>query len=118
MQNYAKNISLLEALGVEGVSALMMVEGTVDSAIFHTYVALVLGPTLKPADLVVLDNLSLHWVAGSTELIESQGRGWNRLSRTPPISIQLSSAGPSSKPPSARPAPAPAARLTRRPSGP
>ena len=116
--NYGENISLLAALGVKGVSAPMTVEGAVDSAVFRAYVAQVLGPTLKPGDIVVLDNLAVHQVAGITESMESRGA---RLEPLPPYSpefIRLSSAGRSSTPPCARPALAPVARLTRRSSGP
>jgi hypothetical protein len=71
-----------------------------------------LGPTLKPGDIVVLDNLALHQVAGITQAIAAGGA---RLEPLPPSSTRLSSVGPSSKPPCARPAPA--GRLTRRSSG-
>lgn len=82
-QNYGENISLLAALGVEGISAPMTVEGAVDSAVFRAYVERVLGPTLKPGDIVVRDNLSVHKVAGIAELIESRGA---RLEPLPPYS--------------------------------
>jgi transposase len=85
-QNYGENISLLAAMGVTGVSAPMTVEGAVDTAVFRTWVEQVLGPTLKPGDIVVLDNLSVHQVAGIAELIESRGA---RLESLPPYSPEL-----------------------------
>jgi transposase len=84
--NYGANISLLAALGVAGVSAPMTVEGAVDAAVFRAWVAQVLGPTLKPGDIVVLDNLAVHQVAGIAQLIESRGA---RLEPLPPYSPEL-----------------------------
>jgi hypothetical protein len=111
--NYGANISLLAVLGIAGVGAQMTVEGAVDTAVFRAYVAQVLGPTLQPGDIVVLDNLSVHKVAGIAELIESGGHDCSRCPRIRPNSIPLSSARPSSKPPSARPRPALDAALQR-----
>jgi transposase len=36
------------------------VEGAMDTAAFAVYVQAVLGPTLQPGQIVVLDNLSVH----------------------------------------------------------
>ncbi len=116
--NYGANLSLLGALSVAGVSAPLTVEGAVDTAVFRTYVAQVLGPTLKPGDIVVWDNLAVHKVAGIAEAIAARGARLEPLPRILPTSTRSSSAGPSSKPPCARPAPAPAAGSTRRSSGP
>jgi transposase len=40
---------------------------------FLAYVEQVLAPTLKPGDVVVLDNLSAHKVPGAREAIEAAG---------------------------------------------
>ena len=40
---------------------------------FLAYVEQVLAPTLKPGDIVVLDNLSAHKVPGIREAIEAAG---------------------------------------------
>jgi len=40
---------------------------------FLAYVEQVLAPTLKPRDIVVLDNLSAHKVPGIREAIEAAG---------------------------------------------
>jgi transposase len=85
-RNYGENLSLLAALGVAGVSAPMTVEGAVDTAVFRTYVERVLGPTLRPGDIVVWDNLAVHKVAGITEAIAARGA---RLEPLPPYSPEL-----------------------------
>jgi transposase len=84
--NYGANISLLAALGVAGVSAPMTVEGAVDTAVFRSYVERVLGPTLRPGDIVVWDKLAVHKVAGIAEAIESRGA---RLEPLPPYSPEF-----------------------------
>jgi hypothetical protein len=43
---------------------------------FLAYVEQVLAPTLKPDDIVVLDNLSAHKVPGIREAIEAAGAKW------------------------------------------
>jgi transposase len=50
---------------------------------FLAYVEQVLAPTLKPCDIVVLDNLSAHKVPGGREAIEATGA---RLLYLPPHS--------------------------------
>jgi transposase len=60
--------------------------GVVDAEIFRSYVAQVLGPTLEPGDIVVMDNLAVHKVAGIAEAIESRSA---RLEFLPPYSLDL-----------------------------
>jgi transposase len=84
--NYGENVSLLAAMGVTGVSAPMTVEGAVDTEVFRTWTERVLGPTLEPGDIVVLDNLSVHQVAGIAESIARRGA---RLEPLPPYSPEF-----------------------------
>ncbi len=49
------------------------VEGTTISAVFEAYVEQVLVPTLRPGQVVVLDNLSSHNGRRVRELVESRG---------------------------------------------
>lgn len=82
-QNHGENITMLAALGWGGVSAPLRVNGAVDGTVFLTYVREVLGPTLMAGDIVVMDNLRAHHVAGVREAIEAQGA---RLEYLPPYS--------------------------------
>ena len=50
---------------------------------FFAYVEQVLAPTLKPGDIVVLDNLSAHKVPGIRDAIEAAGA---KLLYLPPYS--------------------------------
>jgi transposase len=60
----------------------MTVEGVVDTEVFRIYVEQVLGPTLMPGDVVVMDNLSVHKVAGMAKAIQSRSA---RLEFLPPV---------------------------------
>ena len=54
--------------------------------IFRAYVEQVLAPTLVPGDIVILDNLASHKVAGVREAIEAHGAS---LVYLPPYSPDL-----------------------------
>ena len=55
-----KNSTLVAALTPAGLQAPWTIEGAMDTAAFERYVEEVLGPTLRPGQVVVLDNLSVH----------------------------------------------------------
>ena len=61
----------------------MTVSGVVNGDVFAAYLDQVPGPTLVPGDVVVLDNLPAHKVAGLAELVEVRG---TRLLYLPPYS--------------------------------
>ena len=86
-RNYGANVTLLGALGVRGLEALMTVEGATDGEVFRAFVEQVLCPTLEPGDIVVMDNLRAHKVAGIQEAIEDCGA---QLLYLPPYSPDLS----------------------------
>lgn len=68
-----KTLTLLGAMSVEGLVATMTVEAPTDREVFLAYLEQVLCPQLQPGDVVVMDNLSSHKVAGVRELIEAAG---------------------------------------------
>jgi transposase len=82
-----QHVTMVGALGLVGVVAAMMVEGFVDGAAFLAFVQEVLVPQLRPGQVVVLDNLKAHQVAGVREAIEAVGA---RLLYLPPYSPDLS----------------------------
>jgi transposase len=86
-RNYGSNVTLLGALDVTGVTALMTVEGATDGEVFLAFVEQVLCPTLGTGDIVILDNLAAHKVAGVRPAIEGRGA---RLVYLPPYSPDLS----------------------------
>ncbi len=85
-QNYGENVTMLAAIGLDGLSAPMTVNGAVDGTVFLSYVREVLAPTLREGDIVVMDNLKAHKVAGVREAIEARGA---RLEYLPPYSPDL-----------------------------
>ena len=51
----------------------MTLEGAVDGIAFNVYVQHVLAPTLRPGQIVVLDNLQVHKNLAVREMIEARG---------------------------------------------
>jgi transposase len=58
------------ALRVEGMMAAMVLDGALNGAAFLAYVEQVLVPELRPGDVVIMDNLGSHLVAGVRKAIE------------------------------------------------
>src|SRR4029077_8218320 len=52
--------TVIAALRLEGLDAPAVFDGPIDSESFLAYVEQVLVPTLRPGDVVVLDNLAAH----------------------------------------------------------
>jgi len=90
-QNYGPNVTMLGTLGTQGLQAVMTVDGATDAEVFRTYVKRVLGPTLRPGDIVVLDNLRAHKAVGVQQAIARRGA---RLLYLPPYSPDLSAIEP------------------------
>lgn len=84
--NYGENVTMLATLSLAGIAAPMTIEGAVDGVVFTTYVAQVLCPTLVAGDIVVMDNLGAHKVAGVCEAIEARGA---KLLYRPPYSPDM-----------------------------
>ena len=77
------NVTLVAALTPNGLQAAMTLSGAVNGDVFAAYLDQVLGPTLVPGDVVVLDNLPAHKVAGLAARVEARGA---RLLYLPPYS--------------------------------
>jgi transposase len=82
-RNRGRHLSLLAVMGPRGLSAPMTITGAVDAAVFRIYLKQVLGPTLTPGDIVVMDNLAVHKAAGIAEVITARGA---RVEYLPPYS--------------------------------
>jgi transposase len=61
--------TMIGAIRLSGITAAMTVDSPTDSDVFRTFVERVLVPTLKPGDIVVMDNLSPHKACGIAEMI-------------------------------------------------
>ena len=75
--------TLIAAVRLEGACAPWLFEGAMDGELFLAWVRQGLVPTLQPEDLVIMDNLATHKVAGVRQAIESAGA---RLLYLPPYS--------------------------------
>jgi transposase len=66
-------MTFVSALRHDGMVAPMLIEGPMNGKLFLAYVEQCLAPTLKPDDIVVVDNVATHKVAGVAEAIETAG---------------------------------------------
>lgn len=82
-----KLLTVLAAVTVEGVAAAATVDAATDGEVFRTFVRDVLAPALRPGQVVVMDNLAAHKVAGVREAVEAAGC---RLVYLPPYSPDFS----------------------------
>ena len=81
-----KTTTFLAGLRLDGLSAPLVLDGPIDGETFRAYVEQFLAPTLSPGDIVVMDNLGSHKVAGVREAIEARGA---TLLYLPPYSPDL-----------------------------
>ena len=65
--------TMICSMRLDGSTACMALEGTTDTESFRAYVDQVLVPTLRPGDVVVMDNLSPHKSDPTLELINQAG---------------------------------------------
>ena len=65
--------TFLGAMRSTGFIAPLCVEGSINGSIFKAWVEQHLVSELKPSDIVVMDNLSSHKVAGVVDAIEAAG---------------------------------------------
>ena len=65
--------SILATVRLSGVNAPVTFKGTLNGDVFALYVKYVLAPTLNVGDVVFLDNLSSHKVAGVLDPIYEKG---------------------------------------------
>jgi transposase len=86
-RNYGTHTSVIGALGLRGLVAMLAVEGAVDTLCFDAYVEQVLGPRLRRGDVVVLDNLGAHKASRIEEVAEARGA---QVLWLPPYSPDLS----------------------------
>lgn len=81
-----KVTTLVAGLRSSGITAPCVFDGAINGDRFRAYVKQILAPTLRPGDIVLLDNLSSHKAAGVLEAITAQGA---QLIYLPPYSPDL-----------------------------
>jgi transposase len=70
--------------------APFVLDGPMNATTFLAHLQQYLVPTLKPADLVIMDNLPVHKAPGVREMIEAAGAMCFIFRRTHQISTQSS----------------------------
>jgi transposase len=68
-----KVTTLVAGLRTAGITAPCVFDGAINGERFRAYVEQMLAPALSPSDIVILDNLSSHKIAGIREAIEAKG---------------------------------------------
>lgn len=72
-RNHGANVTLLAALTPAGIGPAATLDGGVTGAAFAAYAAQVLAPSLRPGQVVIVDNLSAHKNAKARTAIEAAG---------------------------------------------
>jgi len=65
--------TMISSIRWDGSTACMAIDSATDTEVFQTYVRQVLCPTLRPGDVVVMDNLSPHKNELTLDLIREAG---------------------------------------------
>ena len=81
-----KTTTFVGALTVRGFIAPYVTDSAMNGSIFRAWTEQMLAPALKPGDIVIMDNLPAHKVAGVREAIELRGA---ELRHLPPYSPDL-----------------------------
>ena len=81
-----KTTTFVGALRHDGLTAPCVFDGPMNGETFRAWVEQFLVPTLKPGDIVVMDNLASHKVVGVRQAIEAAGAALRYL---PPYSPDL-----------------------------
>ncbi len=85
-RNWGTNVTLLASIGKGGMGPCLALEGPTTREVFETYLQRLLAPSLKPGQVVVMDNLSSHKGERVREIIECKGC---QLIYLPPYSPDL-----------------------------
>jgi transposase len=70
---YWETVTFIAGFRQTGIVAPMLIKGAMNGEAFLAYIEKCLAPTLKRKDIVVVDNVSFHKVAGVQEAIQARG---------------------------------------------
>lgn len=85
-RNHRVNLTVIGAIALDGVRAMMAYEGGTTKVAFLHFVRTVLVPSLHDGDVVVMDNLRAHYADGVEDAIAAVGAAILYL---PPYSPEL-----------------------------
>jgi transposase len=72
-RNTPANTTLMASLSLQGIGPTLILPGATTGLAMEAYVERVLGPSLRPGQVVVMDNLSAHKGSRIAELIAACG---------------------------------------------
>jgi transposase len=72
-RNRAANVTLLASMTLCGMGPCLAIEGPTTREVFEAYLERALAPSLRPGQVVVMDNLSSHKGPRVPELVEARG---------------------------------------------
>lgn len=72
-RNHGQNVTFLACLTPEGIGPSATITGAVDGDAFLAYVTQMLVPSLRPGQIVILDNLSAHKGVAVREVLAATG---------------------------------------------
>ena len=65
-----ETVTVLSSIRLDGATECIVFEGAVDRKMFDEYVQNILAPSLRPGDIVIMDNLSAHKSQGAYNAIK------------------------------------------------
>lgn len=68
-----RTTTMISSVRLDGTTACMTIDGATDTAVFQAYVRAVLVPSLRPGDIVIMDNLAPHKNEQTLALIAAAG---------------------------------------------
>jgi len=69
----ARSLTLIGALSGHGLHRVQVLEGALNQYSFALYISRILAPQLRLGDVLVLDNLRVHHLAGLREWLLQRG---------------------------------------------
>jgi transposase len=72
-RNYGANLTVIASLSLSGMGEAMLLDGSADAAAFEAYIEQILAPSLRPGQIVILDNLAIHLGPRVKNAIEAKG---------------------------------------------
>lgn len=68
-----RTTTMISSIRLDGSTACMTIDGPTDTEVFQAYVRQILCPSLRPGDIVVMDNLAPHKNVHTLALIAAVG---------------------------------------------
>lgn len=72
-RNYGANMTLIASFSLQEMGEALVLDGGADASAFEFYVEQILAPSLRPGQIVILENLSIHQGPHVRQAIEARG---------------------------------------------